>query len=94
MGILVGLGVPALLGIGLWAFAKFLPKQATFDKFVAPMAEKNAAVLDFFLGRYLKPADEDKIEEGFFKTIAFWLDGYIHVFMAKLGQLIDERLKK
>jgi hypothetical protein len=91
---LIGLGLPAIIGAALWAFGKYLPKQATFDKFFSPVAEKCAVVVDLFLGRWLKPVDEDKLEEGFFKTVAFWLDGWIHVFMAKLGELIDARLKK
>jgi len=93
LGLIIGIGGPAVIGLALWAFAKYLPKQGIFDKFIGPWATANAIVVDALLGRWLKPVDEDKIEEGFFKTLAFWLDGYIHVFMAKLGELIDEKIK-
>jgi len=89
LGIILGFGVPALLGLGLVLFAKYFPKEKTFDEKIKPIFEKAAVVFFAFGSRWLKPVDFDKVEEGFLKTIAYWLDKGIEAFMNKLDELIE-----
>jgi hypothetical protein len=90
-GLLLGAGIPAGLSLFVWIFAKYCPKEETFQKRIAPFAEECAMFLFLFMGRWLKPVDMEKVEEGFFKTLAYWLDGWIHTFMAKLDFLVNEK---
>lgn len=84
IGALVGFGLPLVISIGVALFAKFFPKEATFNKFIAPIAEKHAKLTEAILGRFLKPVDAQKVEEGVIITLAYWLDSYIRVFVATL----------
>jgi hypothetical protein len=96
LGALLGFGVPAILGIGIALFAKLCPKEQTFKTKIAPFAENLADASYILMSTTfkLKPVDIDKIEEGFFKTIAYWLDGFIAVFMARLDIKITEEINK
>jgi hypothetical protein len=94
LALVLGIGLPAIIGLGVGMFAKFFPKEETFKSRIAPISEMCAGAVFFFMGRWLKPSEIDKIEEGLFKTLAYWLDGFIAVFMAKLDNLITEATKK
>jgi hypothetical protein len=89
IGTLIGIGSPALIGLALWVFAKYLPKEGTFRRYFVPIANAWAITVYAMLGRYLKKSDMEKVDEGFFKTLAYWLDGFIHTFIAKLDSLIE-----
>jgi hypothetical protein len=89
VGLLVGLGISAGIGIATALFAKFFPKEETFKKSIAPTAEFAAIAFHTLIGRWVRNAsDEDKLQEGIFKTLAFWIDGWIAVFMAKWDECI------
>jgi len=94
LGLLLGFGVPAIISIGVSLFAKFCPKEETFKKRIAPVVEGAAVAFYTLMSRWLKPAEIDKIEEGVFKTLAYWLDAGIHTFMAKLNELIFNGLSE
>ena len=89
-GLLIGVGLPAILAILIGIFAKVFPKEETFAKRLAPIAEGAAIAWHALLGRWLKPAEEAQIEEGVCVTLAYWLDGMIHVFMAKWSELVKK----
>lgn len=89
LGLLFGLGVSALLGLGVVLFAKYFPKEKTFDEKIKPTAEMAATVFFTFFSKWLKPVDFDKVEEGFLKTVAYWADKWIQTFMEKLDALIE-----
>jgi hypothetical protein len=84
IGALVGFGLPLIVSIGVALFAKFFPKETTFTKFIAPIAERHAKITEAILGRFLGPVDQQKVEEGIIVTLAYWLDSYIRVFVATL----------
>lgn len=90
ISLISGIGISALVAI----FAKKLPKEETFKKRLAPIAEWCAVTIHKFFGKYLTPIAEKKLEEGVFLTLAYWLDGWIHVFIAKLNDLIYERINQ
>ena len=93
-GLLLGIGLSAAISAGVVLFAKFLPKEATFKTKIAPLAKNLARVVYLFMRRWLNVSDVDKVEEGFFKTIAYWLDGGIAVFMAELDIFITNDQNK
>jgi len=84
------------IGFVIAMFAKYFPKEQTFNKSIAPSAEFFAVLLHSICVKKLrlKYKQESDIEEGVFKTVAFWLDSWIKVFMAKWNSLIAERYEK
>ena len=85
--LLLSIGLPAACGIGVALFAKFLPTDKIAKEKIAPSAEFVAVAVHKTIGRWLKPVDEAKIENGIFMTLAAWADCWIHSFQAKLKEL-------
>ena len=90
IALLCGLGLPVVIGMGIGLFAKFFPKEETFKAKIAPVIENFATATFILLGRWLKPSEMEKVDNGLFKTLAYWLSSGISVFMAKLDSLIAE----
>lgn len=86
VGIALGVGLPALIGIIVALFGRFLPKQETYDKRIRPVVQGAARALSKLLRLKLGAASADKIEEGVFVTIAFWVDQSARDFIAALTE--------
>jgi hypothetical protein len=82
--LLLSIGLPAACGIGVALFAKFLPTDKIAKEKIVPSAQFCAMAVHKTIGRWLKPVDEAKIENGIFITLATWMDCWIHSFMDEL----------
>lgn len=83
-GMLVTLGATAGTGLLVSLFAKFCPKENTYDKRIKPIVILWAKTVSLALGRWIGAGNAAKIEEGIFHTLAFWMTSAVNDFYAAL----------
>jgi hypothetical protein len=87
IGTLILTSLPLLVGIGVSLFAKFCPKEDTYNKRIKPFVVKLAKLLDNFLDLKMGKDNADKIEESVFATVAYWLENSVRDFY---GCLVED----
>ena len=75
--ILIGVAGTVILSVGIGLtvslFAKFFPREKTYNEKIGPVVKKLAGMLSKFLRARLGPESERKIEEGILCTILYWI---------------------
>lgn len=89
LALIISIGVPALISVGVALFAKYFPKEQTYTTKIKPLFIRAASVVFLFGSRWLKPIDFDKVEEGPIKTICFWGSNGVNDFSVELDRLIE-----
>lgn len=86
VGLALGVGLPALVGIIVALFGRLLPKQETYDKRIRPVVQGAARGLSKLLRLKLGAPAAEKIEEGVLITVAFWVDQAVRDFVGALTE--------
>jgi hypothetical protein len=92
---LLGLGLPAAVSIGVWLFAKFAPKEKTYETRIRPIVQKSARLVSKFGNIRLGSDAEKKIEEGVISTLVYWISSAANDwYMALIEDNDNAALKK